>query len=135
MKEIILGYDGSDDGRRALAAASDLALKGATLTVVSAVQVPALVGYPPEKTQSADHPEARKALEEAREFLEGLGITADFIEAAGEPDQAIIGEAMERKADLIVVGTRGLGGAKRLVLGSVSTRLVHEAPCSVLVVR
>ena len=42
---------------------------------------------------------------------------------------------MERKADLIVVGTRGLGGAKRLVLGSVSTRLVHDAPCSVLVVR
>ena len=71
MKEIVLGYDGSNDARRALAAAADLVHKGATLTVVSAVHVPALVGYPREKTQSADHPQARNALEERESSSEG----------------------------------------------------------------
>ena len=46
----------------------------------------------------------------------------------------IVQEAEESGADLIVVGTRGLNAAKRLVLGSVSTNVVHHAPCDVLVV-
>lgn len=135
MKEIILGYDGSPDARRALATAADFALEGAKLTVVSAVHVPALVGYPGEMKHSGEHLRAREALKEAGELLAELGVKAELVEGAGDPEHVILGEAKDREADLIVVGTRGLGAAKRLVLGSVSTRLVHEAPCSVLVVR
>ena len=49
--------------------------------------------------------------------------------------EVIIEAAKQANADLIVVGTHGHGAAKRLVLGSVSTKLAHEAPCDVLVVR
>lgn len=135
MEEIVLGYDGSADARRALGKAADMALDGARLTVVTAVHVPALLGYPGKPESTGEHVHAREALDEARELLEELGVEAELVEGAGDPDQVLIGEAVNRRADLIVVGTRGLGTTKRLVLGSVSTRLVHEAPCSVLVVR
>jgi nucleotide-binding universal stress UspA family protein len=134
MKQIILGYDGSPDAHRALAAAADLAKDDATLTVVTAVHVPVLVG-PGNATSSGEHEHAREALQEARELLAELGVEAEFVEGAGDPDYVLTREATERGADLIVVGTRGLGATKRLVLGSISSRLVHEAPCSVLVVR
>lgn len=53
----------------------------------------------------------------------------------GDPADAIVDEAGDWGADLIVLGTRGLGGAQRLLLGSVSTKVLHRAPCDVLVVR
>jgi nucleotide-binding universal stress UspA family protein len=135
MKEVILGYDGSENGRRALLEAADLAHQGAKLTVLYAVRVPAMVGYPGNKKYSEGHAHAPGVLKEAEQLLSELGVEAELVEAAGPPETALIDEARERAADVIVVGTRGLNAAKRLVLGSVSTKLVHEAPCSVFVVR
>jgi nucleotide-binding universal stress UspA family protein len=80
--------------------------------------------------------EARsKALAEAREYVEGRGLNGVFIAGLGNPADVIVQEAEESGADLIVVGTRGLNAARRLVMGSVSTNVVHHAPCDVLVVR
>jgi nucleotide-binding universal stress UspA family protein len=53
----------------------------------------------------------------------------------GNPAEVIVQEAEDSGADLIVVGTRGLHATKRLFIGSVSTNVVHHAPCDVLVVR
>jgi nucleotide-binding universal stress UspA family protein len=78
---------------------------------------------------------AREVLEAARADLKAEGVDAHAIEGEGEPADVIIDAAKELNADLIVVGTRGRHGAKRLVLGSVSTKVVHGAPCDVLVVR
>jgi nucleotide-binding universal stress UspA family protein len=77
----------------------------------------------------------REELEEAEAFLAEAGIEARAVAGIGDPADAIVDEAGEWGADLIVVGTRGLGGARRLLLGSVSTKVVHHAPCDVLVVR
>ena len=58
-----------------------------------------------------------------------------FVEGHGNPADVIVQEAEESGADLIVVGTRGLGATRRAFMGSVSTNVVHHAPCDVLVVR
>ena len=52
----------------------------------------------------------------------------------GHPADVILAEAEQMKADLIVSGARGLGAVKRLLLGSVSTKILHHSPCSVLIV-
>ena len=53
----------------------------------------------------------------------------------GTPEEVILNYAKEKGVDLIVMGTRGLGGFKKLLLGSVSNGVVSHAPCSVLIVR
>ena len=53
----------------------------------------------------------------------------------GDPADAILDVAEEEKADLIVVGNKGMTGAKRFLLGSVPNKISHHAPCSVLIVR
>ena len=53
----------------------------------------------------------------------------------GNPNEVLLAEAQAWQADLLVVGARGLGGFKRLILGSVSQTLAQQAPCSVLIVR
>jgi nucleotide-binding universal stress UspA family protein len=53
----------------------------------------------------------------------------------GEPAQALLSVADEQDADLIVVGARGLTGLERFLLGSVTSKLAHHAPCSLMIVR
>ena|SRR5579862_940254 len=136
MERIVVGFDGSDNARKALARAVDIA-NGATIAVVSATGPSPLrtkdMSMSPEDPADA---EARtKALAEAREFLESKGAKAVYVEGHGSPADVIVAEAEESGADLIVVGTRGHNVAQRMFLGSVSTNVVHHATCDVLVVR
>jgi nucleotide-binding universal stress UspA family protein len=64
-----------------------------------------------------------------------VGVTVAFLVWEGEPGPAIIEAAESERADLIVVGTRGLNRVERWVLGSVSDHVVRHAPCPVLIVR
>jgi nucleotide-binding universal stress UspA family protein len=135
MERIVVGFDGSDHSRKALARAADIA-NGATLAVVSAAGVRTFFrGAGLSPVDPADVEARAAALAEAREYLEGRGTDGVYIEGGGNPADVIVQEAEESKADLIVVGARGLGAAKRIALGSVSTNVVHHAPCDVLVVR
>jgi nucleotide-binding universal stress UspA family protein len=59
----------------------------------------------------------------------------ETFERQGEAADAILDVAEEQRADLIVVGNKGMTGAKRFLLGSVPNRISHHAPCSVLIVR
>jgi len=54
---------------------------------------------------------------------------------AGDPADAILDVAEEERADLIVVGNKGMTGAKRFLLGSVPNKVSHHAPCSVMIIR
>ncbi len=137
MERIVVGFDGSEHARKALQRAADIA-GGATLAVVSSAKVERLVRDPSGGVRPEDPAdvEARtEALAEARKYLEGRGITGVFVEGHGNPADVIVQEAEESGADLIVVGTRGLSAAQRVFMGSVSTNVVHHAPCDVLVVR
>lgn len=66
-------------------------------------------------------------------MLKGSSVQADFVEAYGDLGTAIVNAA--NCADLVVVGSRGLGRIERVLLGSVSTKVVQRAPWDVLVVR
>jgi nucleotide-binding universal stress UspA family protein len=137
MRRIVVGFDGSDHSRKALARAADIA-GDATIAVVCAAGIARLMRDPAGGASPVDPADAEartKALAEAREYLEGRGQSGDFVEGHGNPADVIVQEAEESGADLIVVGTRGLNAARRLVMGSVSTTVVHHAPCDVLVVR
>lgn len=119
-RTILVGYDDSDAARRALDRAAELTGYGSTLTVVSVARNGGAA--------------ARDALESARELLLRRHVPATYIQPAGEPAETIVGAAESLGADLVVVGRRGSGSLRRLVLGSVSDAVVRAAPCDVLVV-
>ncbi|MDF2749940.1 MAG: universal stress protein [Gaiellaceae bacterium] len=122
-KSIVVGYDGSEAARRALDRAADLVDGyGSTLAVVTVT--------------GRDEDDATTAtLDDARERLLARHVTASYVEQVGEPADRLVEAATSRGADLLVVGRRDHGALERLVLGSVSTKVLHGAPCDVLVVR
>jgi nucleotide-binding universal stress UspA family protein len=137
VERIVVGFDGSEHSRKALERAADIA-NGATIAVVCSADVSKLMRDPAGGASPVDPADAEartNALADARKFVEGRGVEAVFIEGHGNAADVIVQEAEESGADLIVVGTRGLNAAKRLFMGSVSTNVVHHAPCDVLVVR
>ena len=135
MKRIVVGFDGSDNARKALARAAEIA-NGATVAVVSATSPSTFMRDPGVSKEDPADVEARtQALAEARKYLEEKGITGQYITGHGNPADVIVAEAEDSGADLIIVGTRGHNAARRVVLGSVSTNVVHHATVDVLVVR
>ncbi len=137
MERIVVGFDGSEQSHKALERAADIA-DGATLAVVCAADVSRLMRDPAGGVAAVDPADVESranALAEARRYVEGRGMTGIFVEGHGNPADVILQEAEESGADLIVVGTRGLNAARRVLMGSVSTNVVHHAPCDVLVVR
>jgi nucleotide-binding universal stress UspA family protein len=133
---ILLAYDGSEGAKRALEQASELVEgDGRSMTVVSVAETVNLGRGGSNIVPVDEDSERRRELAEAVELLSGRGVKVRAVERKGEPAAMIIDEAEKEHTELIVIGTRGLNAAKRMVLGSVSTDVVQHAPCSVLVVR
>jgi nucleotide-binding universal stress UspA family protein len=142
---IVAGTDGSDTARAAVRYAIDLARElGARLQLVSAYEPVSASRLTSEKFDAPGDVEwainpredVVALLEEARAEAESVGVTqVETFARQGEAADAIIDVAEEQRADLIVVGNRGMTGAKRFLLGSVPNRVSHHAPCSVLIVR
>jgi nucleotide-binding universal stress UspA family protein len=132
--KIVVGYDGSDHARRALERAADLASPGDEVLVVGSVEPklePISTDGAHQDPSESEH--RRQNLEEANAFLAERGIEAEAVEAYGDPGSAIVDAAND--ADLVVVGSRGRNTLERLLLGSVSSKVVHRAKSDVLVVR
>ena len=70
-----------------------------------------------------------------RRPLDGTGVEVETMAREGDPADAILDVAEEKGADLIVVGNKGMTGAKRFLLGSVPNKVSHHAPCSVMIIR
>jgi nucleotide-binding universal stress UspA family protein len=139
---IVVGVDGSEGGAAALEfAAEEAALRNTPLRIVSAWQVPAAAygggGAPPldPSTLDAFRVRAEHVAEEATATAKKLqpSLEVEALTAAGQPADALLGQGAD--ADLIVVGRRGLGGFRSLLLGSVSQQVVHYATCPVVVVQ
>jgi nucleotide-binding universal stress UspA family protein len=144
FSSIVVGTDGSDTAKKAVAAAVDLAREiGATLDIVSAYEpVPQSrlreeSRQAPEDLQWMINPreDVEATLRDAAEEIEEAGIQVETFAREGDPADAILDVAEERSADLIVVGNKGMTGAKRFLLGSVPNKVSHHAPCSVLIIR
>ena len=142
---IVVGTDGSDTAKEAVRQAADLAkVIGATVLLVSAYEpvsearlrherndVPDDVSWmvnPREDVQAVLDAEADQIKKN------GLGDVETFARE-GDPADAILDVAEEKNADLIVVGNKGMTGARRFLLGSVPNKVSHHAPCNVMIVR
>jgi nucleotide-binding universal stress UspA family protein len=144
FKSIVVGTDGSDTATQAVRQAVDLAhAVGAKLELVSAYEpVPAQRLQEerrdaPEDLQWAINPreDVDMTLEAAAAMAREAGVDVDIYPRQGDPADAILDVAEEREADLIVVGNKGMTGARRFLLGSVPNKVSHYAPCSVLIIR
>jgi nucleotide-binding universal stress UspA family protein len=133
--KVVIAYDGSEHARKAL---QQLRLLNGPIeaVLVSVVHGPvrSIRGTAIE-VDPAEVEHARAALDTVAEELAAFGITARTRLGTGEPADVVVEVAEEENAELIILGTRGLNLAKRIVMGSVSSSVLHHAPCSVLVVR
>jgi nucleotide-binding universal stress UspA family protein len=138
-RHIVVGVDGSDASAQATEMAGRLALDlDAKLTVVFVRQLPAMPTSPFGVTVDLDsywEGQERLASSQAAGVLDGLGVAWRLEVRTGDPAVQLELGAEEHGADLVVVGARGHSAAHRLLLGSVSTRLLHHARRPVLVVR
>ncbi len=144
FSSIVVGTDGSDTARQAVQEAVDLAKRlGATLDIVSAYEPVSSQRLREESRQAPQdlqwtitpREDVDATLEEAREAIGGSGVEIQTFAREGDPADAILDVAEEQKADLIVVGNKGMTGAKRFLLGSVPNKVSHHAPCSVMIIR
>ena len=141
---IVVGTDGSETAKQAVREATELAKQtGASLDIVSAfdpvpasrlreerLEAPSDIEHMVNPSEDVD-----ATLAEAARVVESEGVKARTFARQGEPADAILDVAEEEKADLIIVGNKGMTGAKRFLLGSVPNKVSHHAPCSVLIVR
>jgi nucleotide-binding universal stress UspA family protein len=141
---IVVGTDGSETAHEAVRQAVDLAGRvGAQLEIVSAYEpVPdarlrAEARPAPDDLQWAvnQREDIDATLAAAADVARAAGVAARTYARQGDPADAILDVAEERGADLIVVGNKGMTGARRFLLGSVPNRVSHHAPCSVLIIR
>ena len=145
IKSIVVGTDGSDTAKKAVQEAAELASAvGAEINVVSAfVPVPSQRLREESRTAPSDiqyeitpREDVDAMLDDAEEALKKANVASIKKHAReGDPADAILDVAEEQGADLIVVGNKGMSGAKRFLLGSVPNKVSHHAPCSVLIVR
>lgn len=139
---IVVATDGSENAHAALRLAIDLAAaSGAELLVLAVAPVPVVIATPNEPfvapTLAEDAvPRYRAMVEAAVGEAQSAGVeSVTGVCEEGVVVDEILARLASDPADLLVVGSRGLSTAKRILLGSVSTALVSRAPCPVLVVR
>jgi len=140
--KVVLATDGSPDAMKAAKFVAEVIAPGIKNLKVTLIYVkdPSPAVMPAEGTvgheviRSLDR-EAAQVLAETGQVLQRAGVEVKARTLWGDPAAVIALVAGEDKSDLVVVGSRGRGGLERLFLGSVSDKVVHRAPCSVLVVR
>jgi nucleotide-binding universal stress UspA family protein len=144
FKSIVVGTDGSETATQAVRQAVDLAgAVGAKLELVSAYapvseqRLSEERRQAPEDLQWAINPreDVDATLEAAATVAREVGVEVSLYPRQGDPADAILDVAEEQEADLIIVGNKGMTGAKRFLLGSVPNKVSHHAPCSVLIIR
>ncbi len=138
IKKMVVAYDGSAGSKKALAWAVDLAVKlNSDVVVLSVVK-------PPEFSPTMDEVDEfysdgekyyRPLLEKAVEYgkAEGVELQAEILH--GHPAESIVRYAYDRQVDLIVMGTRGMGGFKSLIIGSVAQKVVTYSKVPVVVMK
>jgi nucleotide-binding universal stress UspA family protein len=141
---IVVGTDGSDTAKEAVRQATELARAlGSRVHLVSAYEPIGEGRLREERQQVPDdmqwmvnpREDVDATLKEASESIEQSGLEVAVHAREGDPADAILDVAEEQNADLIVVGNKGMTGAKRFLLGSVPNKVSHHAPCSVMIIR
>jgi nucleotide-binding universal stress UspA family protein len=141
---IVVGTDGSETASAAVREAIELAkLTDGRLDVVSAYEpIPSQRLREEQQELPGDMQHAvgpredvNLALDNAAGAAKQAGVEVQTHPREGDPADAILDVAEETNADLIVVGNKGMTGAKRFLLGSVPNKVSHHAPCDLIIVR
>lgn len=141
LSKILVPVDGSENSFRALEQAIFLATKiqEAQITVLYIIEdLPSLYIYSPkiiEKLHADYKSEYTKILERCKEIAKKSGININTVLVEGDPASKIIGYSEMEKFDIIIMGSRGMGKFKEVIIGSVSNKVLHHAKCSVMLVR
>jgi nucleotide-binding universal stress UspA family protein len=138
---VIAATDGSEGSIRASQVAANIARAwGSKLLLVTVVRPPegwwGIGGAPPTATaltKALDEAQ-QQALDSTLAELDLTDVDYETVEELGDPAATIVGFCEQHNADLLVIGRRGAGLIERFILGSVADRLVHYAPCPVMVI-
>jgi nucleotide-binding universal stress UspA family protein len=138
--KILLATDGSENASRAADAAISLA-KGLSLPSITIIHI---VTTPPSESRMVQvkfdvhsllEEESRKIASETLARCDAAGIAYTLKVAIGDPAQEILAHVQKEQIDLVVIGSRGLGTLKGVLMGSISQKIAHLAPCPVLIVK
>jgi len=140
--KFLLAVDGSDDSQRTVDHVIHLLpwYKPRVEIDLLNVQLPILSGnvktfISREQLEEYYRDEGHAALKSARERLDRAGVAYSFHVATGAPAEVIVEYAKKRRCHQICIGSRGLGAVAGLLLGSVASKVIHLAPCPVLLVK
>jgi len=140
----VIGTDGSETASEAVRQATELAkMSGARLDIVSAYEPIPRTRLQEEQRQApgdvqyeiSPREDVNLTLDSAAGTARNEGLEAQTHAMEGDPADAILDVAEEIKADLIIVGNKGMTGARRFLLGSVPNKVSHHAPCSVMIIQ
>lgn len=136
--KVLVATDGSEQSIKAVKRAIELVEKeGAKVTIMS-VAYYSMDGFDdmPLRVQQKLQEEANEALEKAKALFDKKGIAVETEMQAGlVPANNIIRKAKEGKFDLILIGSTGLSGLQRVMMGSTASKIAMHAPCSVSIMR
>ncbi|MDA8173450.1 MAG: universal stress protein [Nitrospiraceae bacterium] len=139
MKRILVTHDGSKASDKALKKAVEIGAKfESSITVLSVIPdlyLTELSDADRQRLLQIMTEETQNSMEKIRASLTGKSVDAKIILRQGDPAEKILETAKKMKVDLIVTGSHGRHGAKKFLLGSISSRIVDYAPCPVLVVK
>jgi nucleotide-binding universal stress UspA family protein len=138
LKTILVALDGTEMTERVIQTLDDLVLSPEAKVILCHV-------FPTSESEmelQADRPQSESPKfsyfhieKQLQTYQEKLSVNSELEIVSGDPAEEIIRLANIHKTDLVVMGSRGLTGMKRIVLGSVSTQVMEEANCSVLIVK
>lgn len=137
MKKILVAVDGSEHAKKVSEEAIKLAKAlGAGVGVICVAEVPVHVTMDMVQLyRDKIEQQSKEVLEQAKGFFAAAGVNAEGIMKTGYPSTVICDVAEEGNYDIIVMGSRGLGKIKEMLLGSVSNRVAHCSKKSVLIIK
>lgn len=141
MKKILVAVDGSPTSKQALLEAKEVAEKEQAeikiMTVITHASAYAYA-YTPALNKSFEEESVKAAkaiLEEAEKVFQDYSGKVESLRVHGDAASMIIEQVEKDNPDLLVIGSRGMGGFKRLVLGSTASKVINHVCCNILVVR
>ena len=138
--KILVPVDGSDNSYKALEAALVLSEKlGSNISVVNVMEQVPITHIESEKLLSelleAYKKENQEILSKCSDIARQKGIAIKTVLLQGNPAPVILDYSKKENFDLVIMGSRGMGKFKELILGSVSSKIVHHSPCAIMIIR
>jgi nucleotide-binding universal stress UspA family protein len=144
MKKILVAIDGSEISEKVLQQAKTIGEQFNSKILVMTIVQQLAPSYHYRLGANFGHTHlvnkqseeiAENMISHAREVFSDYPGEFDTLLAHGEPAEGILEIAEKENPDLLIMGNRGLGGFKRIMLGSVSTKVLHHAGCTVMIVK